>query len=368
MAGNMANRTSTILREFTKRNFALSYYSLPTRSTSIRPSKRSDQFYATAPVISEVKEWVTFTTEVCLVRLPEVKENWQLPHHLRQDVPNWQTKIFNEETLEHQVINPTIQDPVNAALEHLIDLKIVNSHNEVDLRNKHARVIEKDDLVSGKLNIYIGRGSRSPFRELSASYRSDWGLYSTLYNRDIYEPFDSDHKVIICFNLLTGDTKHSGTFDSSQLEGTLDRYDEYWNPIRQVLRYSKFAGPSRRRFGYIITEKELVVMRFTYKNNNAASNSRGSGVTQRAPTAVGPIDPDEYLMEYKVIKREDFWTEEHLKDWVENNVPGPMTMHLGSLWLCWKAAFGDDDQHDKPPSGGTRSQTMTHRPKEQSNK
>ena len=358
----MATMRSSILREFTKKNPILRKVGLSKQSTNIAPSKKANAHLAIAPIVIRSELMRDFEADVLLRRHPEITNEWQPPPCVTYGIPNWQTEFNNEETFEHQVFVPVIQIPSNAGLVKLGDDKTRNRGNDYDLRNKLAKMVEKTDLKPDPLGIHIGRGSKSQFRTIGPNYRSDWGLYSTLYNRNTHENSD---EITECFNLLPADSKTSESFKSEGLADTSMPTNSYWDPVRQVIRYAKFAGPSRRDFTWINTDEELTVIKIQYHDKDTTSSAvdppQLSQEQQPTSTDVGPVQPDTCSIQYKVIKWEAYWTDAHWASWNERKIPGPMTQRLGVMWLCWKAAFGDDDDLDDPPSGGTRSRSLAIR-------
>lgn len=355
---NIGTVRSSILREFTRKNPTLTAVGLSKQSTRIAPSKTSNAFVTTAPIVIHSEPMGDFEVDVLLRRHPEITADWQLPHCVTRIIPDWRTVINNEETLEHQVLVPVFLDKVQEGVKKLVDEKTRNRGDDGDLRTKHAQMVEKTDLRPDPLDIYIAKGSKSEFREIGPYYRSDWGLFSTLYNRNTHK--NSEGNITECHNMLPAECKTSESFDITVLHQTNKPTHYKWKPVRQAIRYAKFAGPSRRNFTWIQTNEALVIMKIKYHDKDTSSAvdpSQSSQEQQPTPTDGSPVQPSTCSIQYKVIKWEVYWTHEHWANWNERKIPGPMTQHLGLMWVCWKAAFGDDDDLDNPPSGGTRSKT-----------
>ncbi|KAG6134648.1 hypothetical protein E4U28_005744 [Claviceps purpurea] len=110
-------------------------------------------------------------------------------------------------------------------------------------------------------NIYVGSGtwccgSKSP----------DWGLVSDLNGALSPEKFR---------NLLPGDTKLSAKWAPEMKTSPQDSVRDQWRaPLRQVGTYAEY---SRCRYGFLITDAALVVLRFTKEHI-------GDGLAATRPT------------------------------------------------------------------------------------
>lgn len=98
---NIGTVRSSILREFTRKNPTLTAVGLSKQSTRIAPSKTSNAFVTTAPIVIHSEPMGDFEVDVLLRRHPEITADWQLPHCVTRVIPDWGTVINNEEILEH---------------------------------------------------------------------------------------------------------------------------------------------------------------------------------------------------------------------------------------------------------------------------
>jgi hypothetical protein len=118
---------------------------------------------------------------------------------------------------------------------------------------------------------HIGRGGRCGLRSGPASTDAkagpDWSVISPA--RPLRE--QNSERFYEC--LLPGDTKLSKKWAMSKRR---DRNKDEWKwPLRQIQYYSKVSGS---RYGFLITEKELVVFRFSLE---ATGDGLGGGRSQR---------------------------------------------------------------------------------------
>ena len=135
-------------------------------------------------------------------------------------------EIFDEDSLEHNILSKLLLPPVNDALRYARRLLGKDNHFDLDIGR------------SGRCYYNPSRDSR---------YHPDWALCSLAetVNNDTYA------------NLLPGDTKISKKWASSDYTNEPMAWTD---PVRQTLSY---CNKTAVRYGFIITEMELVVFRCT---------------------------------------------------------------------------------------------------------
>ncbi|KJK78286.1 hypothetical protein H634G_06459 [Metarhizium anisopliae BRIP 53293] len=129
-------------------------------------------------------------------------------------------------------------------------------------------------VINNALSSMTGKPENAPYyghgtRVMGYELKPDWSCISNQAKRD--------SKYI---NLVPGDTKTSAKFDPDMLESN---YKEWKKVVTQLAAY---ADEHRVRYGFIVTDKLVVVLRFTRKREVVA---RGAGAnlpirSTRAPT------------------------------------------------------------------------------------
>lgn len=195
----------------------------------------------------------------------------------------------------------------------------------------------------------------------------DWaGIKSSTVNPN--EPRRKSNKATKAKNLLPGDTKLSRKWKSANLtRGDIikaDVIDKSWfQPVGQIYTYCVRLNA---RYGYIITDKELVVVRIrplpqtgvpqeevstgkkkkkqdeyrTLDSNIMASSQELGDFVEGAPEATRALTDG--VMEYKVIP----W-DRHMPTSQEN--PEMMTVNLALWWLYMMAAENSAIEEDYIP-------------------
>ncbi|RSL47983.1 hypothetical protein CEP53_009709 [Fusarium sp. AF-6] len=163
-----------------------------------------------------------------------VDSEWTVRSCLRTTPTDWDGEFFDEDELEHSAITPQILPPVNAALRHAL------------------RYVELDKTHS----LNLGRAGRTYYEPGGdRRFKADWALCSPIHRQG------SDYNNLRYENLLPGDSKLSNKWHSSWYESSEPTTQEAWkDPVRQILYYS---DKTDRRYGSLITDVELVVMRIT---------------------------------------------------------------------------------------------------------
>ena len=175
-------------------------------------------------------------------------------------------------------------------------------------------------------------------------------------------------------NMLPGDTKVGGKWSSFNIEvgPTAEAHmDNDWiEPLKQVYTY---CMETESRYGYIITEKELVVLRIrpaTNKDFVTPENSQNAnlpptiGRSKFIKSAKGPLaTPMERirrqgLLEYKAIP----WNQK--KGCLPTVEKGQLTVNLALWWLHLMASENNSINDVYPPLGGSRWNPQVKKPGE----
>ena len=187
-------------------------------------------------------------------------------------------------------------------------------------------------------NILMARGGQANYPGSNSAYRPDWGgLQLTVAQEE---------KGLKSPNLLPGDTKLSSKWTSREL-ADIDKESEdeskkprsiniqkvmgtdWARPIRQVFTYCLVANV---RYGFIITDRELVVLRISAVDQNSAeATDESQGSLDSAPDATPTKSPKAGKMQYKVIP----WSTENAN---MGRAPGKLTINLALWWLHMLAA------------------------------
>lgn len=181
----------------------------------------SNTFHAEWPGVSSWVEWTDFNARLLYEMFKDtVNLAWNDPPR-EVDLTKFDREVWDEDSLEH-LLGKAIMPPVNAALSKV----------------RHSRGLHKD------FDLDLGRAGRATI-DLSndTRIRPDWALCSKQFRDGYYS------------NLLPGDTKLSRKWQSN----FFPEYDIEWrDPVRQIVHY---CDNSESRYGFLITDEELVVVR-----------------------------------------------------------------------------------------------------------
>lgn len=181
---------------------------------------------------------------------------------------------------------------------------------------------KSQDHLSGSFStlneVYMVRAGQAQYPGLDASYRPDLGAV---------QPSIRPGKPFIIF---PGDTKLGEKWRSDKIKRGPAKItfmeEEWFRPLAQIYTYCTKANT---RYGYIITDKELVVTRVKSMLPNGSQAIRGM------PTSLDDIPADRALesgmLEYKPIP----WNS---NDDMQLREPKAMTVNLGLWWLHIMAA------------------------------
>ncbi len=161
--------------------------------------------------------------------------------------------------------------------------------------------------------VYMVHGGQASISQATDKYSlyPDWGA--------VQRPADGSdlHRSVKRKNILPGDTKLSSKWSSTKIsadQGEMNDDDQY--PISQIYRY---CCNTNSRYGYLITDKELVVVRIDMESLDAY-HKRNNSPRRRMTT-----------LHYKSIP----WHQTSCKD------PEPLTVNL-VLWMLHLVAAQDD--------------------------
>ncbi|KAM0249214.1 hypothetical protein ACHAQJ_009120 [Trichoderma viride] len=257
--------------------------------------------------------WEDFNATQCYQLFEEIMNaEWQDPT-ADVDLTTFDLEIYDEDSFEHSVLSRKLYPSVNAALQ---------------------RAMELLDISEG---INLCRGGRTYYNPSGATgHRPDWALCSRLHMTD----------TLAYYNLLPGDTKLSVKWSSDLFPD----YLAYWeNPVRQILHY---CDMSRVRYGYIITDQELVVMRCTREAIGTPEMTR-SGRGQPIPpghyrqlssdsdNSEEPVQSSPPKSSYQQTESggEFCPVEYQVIPW-SNHGDGQLTVRLGLFYLSMMAGYG----------------------------
>lgn len=167
--------------------------------------------------------------------------------------------------------------------------------------------------------IFMVKGGQSGKR---SSFRPDWAgiRQSTCFHRK-------------ATNVLPGDTKLSKKWASGKIElGPIEgdyQLTDWLRPLTQIYTY---CCKGNARYGYIITDKELVVLRVRPGSQIDTQRAVSSHGSVKAPTA-SPADRAGMsgTLEFKAIP----WTEEQTRS---STISNGLTVNLALWWLHMLAA------------------------------
>ena len=208
------------------------------------------------------------------------------------------------------------------------------------------------------MTIYMARGGQSHFLQLAKEKRfPDWAGIQPAVSRA-----DAQGTTISSINILPGDTKVSKKWLSDDIvDGPLDTDytpDNWQRPLKQVYTYCVRANA---RYGYIITDKELVVIRIgpsTLEKSPTSTqeSSQGFGLVHAIPditedeSSQGCFEYDEgndYALPKQILnkmKRDGGILEYKAIPWSNDNGGKPrraqdsMTVNLALWWLHMMAS------------------------------
>jgi len=208
------------------------------------------------------------------------------------------------------------------------------------------------------MTIYMARGGQSYIPQLAKEKRfPDWaGIQPGLSQADI------QGTKISSINILPGDTKVSKKWLSDDIvDGALDTDftpDNWQRPLKQVYTYCVRANA---RYGYIITDKELVVIRIGPSKQEKSptstqESSQGFDVAQTIPE-ITEDESSQACFEYdegndyalptpilNKLKRDGGMLEYKAIPWTNDNgekprrAHDPMTVNLALWWLHMMAS------------------------------
>lgn len=198
--------------------------------------------------------WQDFTAERLYDMFRDIiRAEWTIQGSLHRPWTLWDAEVHDEDELEHNILSKYIVGPVNEALAFA------------------------SQYTGRNLDLRLGRsGKSSSMVALDNRYRPDWALCCHGHtNPNVPDKYIS---------LLPGDSKLSTKWHSSLY---LMREHKIWeHPVNQVASYS-ISAPSR--YGFIITDQELVVLRLHTEppGNGLAANRYTRQAAQQPQTAVG---------------------------------------------------------------------------------
>ncbi|KAK0629942.1 hypothetical protein B0T17DRAFT_527065 [Bombardia bombarda] len=172
-----------------------------------------------------------------------VDAEWRDPPAVTETT-RFDRRIFDEDSLEHNILSKTLLPLVNAALRHA------------------RRVLGLDR----SFDLDLGRAGRCYYNPSGdGRFSPDWSLCSEkrVASAVAYE------------NLLPGDTKLSRKWHSTYY---IDDTAQWRDPMRQVLHYCDKSGV---RYGFILTELELAVFRYTREAIGPGIGGGGGGQRPR---------------------------------------------------------------------------------------
>ncbi|KAK0753557.1 hypothetical protein B0T18DRAFT_397158 [Schizothecium vesticola] len=237
------------------------------------------------------------------------------------------SEIYDEDQLEHQILSRHTIPIVNDALAHA------------------NRVLGlKEEFV-----LHLGRRGRCT-HEQSGDGREfpDWTLVSPRRRAEYLD--DNGHRFLgKYYNLLPGDTKISSKWSPSLYTERRARGNQWEWPVRQVLTY---ASSLDVRYGYLLTDKHLVVFQFA---REAVGSGLSAGREQRVvPAAMharaesGSTDLSTTFQTMSISSTQysnrnpttDFEQPKYqVIDWISSG-KGVLTVKLALFYLCLMAGHG----------------------------
>ncbi|KAK3374232.1 hypothetical protein B0T24DRAFT_704490 [Lasiosphaeria ovina] len=237
------------------------------------------------------------------------------------------SEIYDEDQLEHQILSRHTIPIINDALIH--------ANGVLGLKEESV--------------LHLGRRGRCT-HEQSGDGREfpDWTLVSPERRAEYWD--DNGYCFLgKYYNLLPGDTKISSKWSPSLYTERRARGNQWEWPVRQVLTYACSLGV---RYGYLITDKHLVVFQFA---REAVGSGLSAGREQRVlPAATharaesGSTDLSTTFQTLSISSAPysdrspttDFQPPKYqVIDWI-NSGEGVLTVKLALFYLCLMAGHG----------------------------
>lgn len=264
------------------------------------PSREKLPYYPLPGNTPESLIWTEFNNEYFedivgwIIHAPWPKSEAK---EFQRPVPtHWRSEFKNEDMLEHQILRDFIMNLIGPCVDRarkIIDAKFGEGYVKAALELKIGEIKPPSKDTDAEGPVMEDTTSQDPtfsiqrhgFGKLDSGHlKPDW-VFSCSYNKE--SP------------LAYGDSKHGKAFDSSLLN-TKDFEAPIWNPVRQVLRYCKESPKKTREYGFVITEKELVVMQVTFDSPSPTKDTiqdpnpgQSSSETQASGSNPGPSSVEE---------------------------------------------------------------------------
>lgn len=284
---------TTISKELTKPNPEVKNFSEST--TNSAPSRDKLHLYPVPKNLPGFQEWTEFNPEelgkkyerIIHARLPA--SLWR--KHQQPALTHWVSECQNEDMLEHNIIRQYIMLDVEVSMDAIwtvITDYLGKDYCIAALESKIGKIEAPPKETAPGRPVMEDTTSQDPtfryqrhgFGKLgTGNLKPDWEL-SCSYNKLIPKVY--------------GDTKQSIAFHSSRLD-VLNFEAHMWYPVRQVLRYCQEAPKGPHEYGFIITDKELLVMQVTFDNPSPTIDtiqdpnpSQSDNETEEPDTDPGP--------------------------------------------------------------------------------
>ncbi|OAA61224.1 hypothetical protein SPI_05248 [Niveomyces insectorum RCEF 264] len=288
-----------------------------------------------------------------------VDADWTMQSGLHFPLTAWDAEFHDEDELEHNILTKHIVPQVNAALAFAAE---------------HAKQ---------PFRLNLCRSGRTSFTsEADRSYKPDWAVC-----RD--DTTEVTGQMIPKYtSLMPGDTKPSSKWHSNFYTSSPPQWE---NPVRQVVTYCIGA---RSRYGFILTDEELVVLRIRTEPTGAGLAAGRSRRAQQTvlPARTAPLSPapargharqesaatdvsglsesiqgmsvadssgtyksteaiDDYPVEYRAIPWGNHAGGGHGDPGKGKGRDAPvLTVRLALFYLCWMAAVGPNTPQESYPS------------------
>ena len=259
-----------------------------------------------------------------------VTTEWEDPLRVTGRGGRLDSEIYDEDQFEHQILSRHTIPIVNDALIHA------------------NRVLGlKEEFV-----LHLGRRGRCT-HEQSGDGREfpDWTLVSPGRRAEYQD--DNGHRILgKYYNLLPGDTKISSKWSPELYTDRRARGNQWEWPVRQVLTY---ACSINVRYGFLITDKHLVVFQFaretvglglsagreqrvvpTVAHARVESGSTDlSTAFQTLSTSSAPYSDRNPTTDFQPPKYQ-------VINWISSG-QGVLTVKLALFYLCLMAGYGSSD-------------------------